>query len=156
MKRRYFQRRGYALMLVMLFVVLFSAILGVAWQRVASSLRSEHVGEVRKQCDRGSVQALAQAVKVLESRLRRNASSPNEFLLEGVAPPAVPIYVVPWQWQWKFGTRDISNDSYVPGSPDHSDLQWYIVTFSYNGTRWKIDITSQKTEPALDAMPNPL
>jgi hypothetical protein len=62
-------RRGYALMLVMIFVVLFTAMLGVAWRRVASALRIEHVSEVRNQCDKGSIQILAQAIKLLETRL---------------------------------------------------------------------------------------
>jgi hypothetical protein len=74
MTRRRPNRRGYALMLVILFVVLFSAILGVAWRRVASALRVEHLSEVRKQCDGGSVQVLAGAMKVLETCVRRNAS----------------------------------------------------------------------------------
>ena len=63
-------RRGYALMLVMVFVVLFAAILGVAWRRVGSALRIEHLSELRKQCDQGSVQVLAQAMRLLETHLR--------------------------------------------------------------------------------------
>ena len=74
MTRRQPNRRGYALMLVIVFVVLFSAILGVAWRRVASALRVEHLSEVRKQCDSGSVQVLASAMKLLETSLRRAAN----------------------------------------------------------------------------------
>ena len=74
-------RRGYALMLVIVFVVLFSAILGVAWRRVASALRVEHVSEMRRQCDSGSVQVLASAMKVLETCLRK--ASNGNVLLDG-------------------------------------------------------------------------
>jgi hypothetical protein len=86
--RRRPNRHGYALMLVIVFVVLFTAILGVAWRRVASALRVEHVAEVRKRCDQGSVQVLAKAMALLETCLRQDttgvarlpASSPeNEF-----------------------------------------------------------------------------
>ncbi len=70
LSRRRTKRHGYALMLVVVFVVLFSAILGIAWRRVASALRVEHVSEVRKQCDQGSLQVLATAMRVLETRLR--------------------------------------------------------------------------------------
>lgn len=70
MTRRHSQRRGYALILVMVFVVLFSAVLGVAWRRVVSALRVENVSEVRRQCDAGSIQVLAQAMKVLETCVR--------------------------------------------------------------------------------------
>lgn len=76
MTRRQSHRRGYALILVMVFVVLFSAILGVAWRRVASALRIENVSEVRRQCDEGSIPVLAQAMKVLETRLCWDAASP--------------------------------------------------------------------------------
>ena len=75
MIRRRSNRRGYALMLVVVFVVLFTAILGVAWRRVASALRVEHVSEVRKQCDQGSLQVLAEAMKMLETCLRVNTST---------------------------------------------------------------------------------
>lgn len=69
MTRRHSQRRGYALILVMVFVVLFGAMLGVAWRRVVSALRVENVSEVRRQSDEGSIPVLAQAMKVLETRL---------------------------------------------------------------------------------------
>ena len=62
-------------MLVVVFVVLFTAILGVAWRRVASALRVEHVSEVRKQCDQGSLQVLAEAMKMLETCLRLDTST---------------------------------------------------------------------------------
>jgi hypothetical protein len=68
-------RRGYALVLVLVFVVLFTAILGVAWRRVASALRIEYASDVRKQCDKGSIQVLAQAMKVLDTRVSWDGSN---------------------------------------------------------------------------------
>jgi hypothetical protein len=76
-------RRGYALVLVLIFVVLFTAILGVAWRRVASALRVEYVSDVRKRCDKGSIQVLAEAMKVLETRV--SCDSANGVRLNGVA-----------------------------------------------------------------------
>jgi hypothetical protein len=101
--RRRPKRRGYALMLVLIFVVLFTAILGVAWRRVASALRVEHVSEVRKQCDQGSLQVLAKAMALLETCLRLDAtgvaklptSSPeNEFYEALGASPNLTYYIV--------------------------------------------------------------
>lgn len=68
-KRKPSTRRGYALMLVLIFVVLFLALLGVAWRGVASALRIEAVHTIQTQRDEGSVQALAQAIHLLETGL---------------------------------------------------------------------------------------
>jgi hypothetical protein len=63
--------------------VLFTAILGVAWRRVASALRIEYASDVRKQCDKGSIQVLAQAMKVLDTRVTWDAA--NGVRLDGSA-----------------------------------------------------------------------
>ena len=114
------ERRGYALMLVMVFVVLFTAILGVAWRRVASALRVEHVSEVRKQCDQGSLQVLAEAMKMLETCLRLDrstniaklpTSSPaNEFYEALGTSPNVTYYIV----------------TFAPSGTDTSGRQWTV------------------------------
>lgn len=100
MTKRHTQRRGYALILVMVFVVLFSAMLGVAWRRVVSALRVENVSEVRKQCDEGSIPVLAQAMKVLETRLAWDSAS-NSLKLNGSTDS--PQY---------FGKADAANGKY--------------------------------------------
>jgi hypothetical protein len=101
--RRRPKRCGYALMLVLVFVVLFTAMLGVAWRRVASALRVEHVSEIRKQCDQGSLQVLAKAMALLETCLRLDTtgvgklptSSPeNEFYEALGTAPNLTYYIV--------------------------------------------------------------
>lgn len=60
-------RRGYALLMVLFFVVLFLALLGVAWRRVGSALRIETVRAMQVQRDESAIHALARALKLLES-----------------------------------------------------------------------------------------
>ena len=85
MIRRRSRRRGYALMLVVVFVVLFTAILGVAWRRVASALRVENACDVRRLGDNRSLQGLADAMNTLESRLRWDPAN-STFTLVGQNP----------------------------------------------------------------------
>lgn len=124
MIRRRSNRRGYALMLVVVFVVLFSAILGIAWRRMASALCVEHVSEVRKQCDQGSLQVLADAMKMLETSLRVNTTT-------GVA--ALPASSPANEFQDQLGST------------------YYIVTFApYNsdttGRQWTISVKTATAE----------
>jgi hypothetical protein len=127
-------RRGYAMVLVTIFVVLFSAFLGVAWRRVASALRVEHLCEVRKQCDAGSIQVLAQAMQVLETRLCQTAK----------------------------GVTLAGSDPVSLNSPLNYSVQypaggsWYTVTFactSTDGTQWNVSVVAppsgSSTYPAL-------
>ena len=125
-------RRGYALLLVMVFVVLFSAILGVAWRRVASALRIEHVGEVRRQCDKGSIQALALAMQVLETRLRKGT--------DGIA------------------RIDASDDSVIQYKKQIAGKYYKIILTrtTTDGTKWSVSVTvAQASEVAsLSEMPS--
>jgi hypothetical protein len=134
MTRHPSHRRGYALLLVMVFVVLFTAVLGVAWRRVISALRIEHVSEVRRQCDQGSVQALAKAVEVLETRLRRNTTTTA-----------------------KLNGSDSSTITYGYNLPNTN--QWYAITFSRenadtDGTKWVVSVTSANSDPSLPSLPS--
>jgi hypothetical protein len=66
MTRSHRNRRGYALILVAAFCVLFVTFMGVAWRQMASALctfsnRSEAIQE-----DQGAIMALAQAMRALE------------------------------------------------------------------------------------------
>ena len=136
-------RRGYALMLVVVFVALFGAVLGVAWRRVASALRIERAAEVRRQCDRGSVQVLAQAMHVLEKRLRKDSA--GEVALD------VSSNVDGSDYRTSYTCRsreqyDISDDATSP------DLRWYLVTFTRENSQqgddgWKLSVTGSKTIP---------
>ena len=56
-------------MMVLIFLVLFLALLGVAWRRVASALRIASVRAVQTQRDEGSIPALALAMHLLETGL---------------------------------------------------------------------------------------
>jgi hypothetical protein len=135
-------RQGYALVLVLIFVVLFTAILGVAWRRVASALRIEHISEVRKQCDKGSIQVLAQAMKVLETRVSWDAS--NGVKLDGSAIAEETA-------------KDFKKDL---------NGKWYKVTFTrtnaYNSLTRSVDwsvsatIASESDCSGLPDLPNPL
>ena len=62
-------RRGYAMMLVLMFIVLFLALLGVVYREVAGALRIESLHSIEVQRDAGSVHALARALALLETGL---------------------------------------------------------------------------------------
>jgi len=127
-------RRGYALLLVMVFVVLFTAVLGVAWRRVISALRIEHVSEVRKQCDQGSIQVLAKAMQVLETRLCRN--TPTATKLNG---------------------SDSSTITYGYNLPNTT--RWYTIKFTRestdtDGTNWAVSVTTANSDPGYLYLPS--
>jgi hypothetical protein len=127
MSHRPSDRRGYALMLVMLFVVLFGAMLGIAWRRVASVIRIEHVCEVRRRCDNGSVQAVAQAMKVLETRLRLVTQDTAELDLSDPS-----THCPPGTFICKYA---------MPAGRPNPDGLWYKVTFAPttgDGREWSI------------------
>jgi hypothetical protein len=65
--RRRPNRRGYALMLVCLFVAVFLSLLGVAWRHSSSVVRvaTVHVSQIQR--DEGSLLVLAQALQLLET-----------------------------------------------------------------------------------------
>ena len=67
--RRRRPRRGYALVLVLIFVILFLALMGVAWSRVGSVLRVATARAVQAHRDQGSLPALARAMHLLETGL---------------------------------------------------------------------------------------
>jgi hypothetical protein len=62
-------RRGYALVMVLTFVVLFLAMLGVAYRQTASVLRVETVRAQQAERDEGSVNAVARGLALLETGL---------------------------------------------------------------------------------------
>jgi hypothetical protein len=62
-------RRAYAMILVLLFLVLFLAILGVAFCEVAAAIRIVSLQAIESDRDEGSLQAAALAVALLETGL---------------------------------------------------------------------------------------
>ncbi|MEN6405216.1 MAG: hypothetical protein ABFC77_01970 [Thermoguttaceae bacterium] len=137
-------RRGYALMLTMIFVVFFGAVLGIAWRQIASALRVEQFGEMRRQCDRGTLQAAAAAMKVLESRLRWDSAAGAVKLADSDSAA----------FAYKKSVLD-----------DQGNVRWYSITMSRTATSgtvsgnvttdWTINVTSESTEPAYSELPNP-
>lgn len=65
--RRSQNRRGYALVVVLLFNVLFLMLLGVAYRQMASTIRIATVRTEQVQRDEGVVSALARAMRMLET-----------------------------------------------------------------------------------------
>lgn len=63
------RRPGYAMMLVLVFIVVFLAVLGVAYRQTAAALRLESVRSQQVRRDEGSVHALARGVTLLETGL---------------------------------------------------------------------------------------
>ena len=60
-------RAGYAMLLVLAFLVLFFSLLAMAYSQLASSLRAETVRAQQTQRDEGSVHALARGLALLET-----------------------------------------------------------------------------------------
>lgn len=65
--KRLNQRRGFAMMLVLVFIVLFMAMLGIACRQTASALRIETVRMAQIERDQGSVHAVARGLALLET-----------------------------------------------------------------------------------------
>lgn len=66
-KAKVARRRGYALLLVLLFNVLFLMLLGVAFRQMASALRVATINKEQVQRDGGVTCALARAMRMLET-----------------------------------------------------------------------------------------
>ena len=137
-------RRGYALMLTMIFVIFFGAVLGIAWRQIASALRVEQFGEIRRQSDRGTVQAAAAAMKVLETRLRWDAVAGSPKLADSDTAALT----------FKKSVAD-----------DQGNVRWYSITMTRTATGgtatgnvttdWTINVACESAEPACAELPNP-
>ena len=73
-------RRGYALVLVIVFLVIFLAMLGTAWRQVASVLRVETVRAVQTRRDQGCLLAAVKGMHYLEETA--TPSSPQDFIVD--------------------------------------------------------------------------
>ena len=63
------KRRGYAMVLVLVFIALMLSVYSVAYRHVAAAVRIEKVRTQLRQRNEGSVEALAQALTALETGL---------------------------------------------------------------------------------------
>jgi hypothetical protein len=61
------KRKGYALLLVLAFVLLFAAVLAVAYSQIESTLRIDTVRTQQSRRDEGSVNAIARGLALLET-----------------------------------------------------------------------------------------
>ena len=66
MSRNLSHRRGYALILVVIFCVIFTTLIALAWRRMASTIYtfSAHADQIQQ--DQGAMLALADAMRTLE------------------------------------------------------------------------------------------
>ena len=100
MKRKPSARRGYALLLVIVFLVLFLAMLGTAWRQVASVLRVETVRAVQTRRDQGCLLAAVQGIHYLEETATPDPS--RVFTIDGFATTFTvtftqdPVYPTRW------------------------------------------------------------
>ncbi len=148
------RRRGYALMLVMVFMVLFGAMLGVAWRRVASALRVEHVLAVRTIADLGSIQALDLALRVIETRLRRDGSGAAKIDVSAdLTAPDPTLQASPCQCKVQLNASD---------DPTQPRWQWYKVVFTQDAdnpdgsTAWSVGVSvAQPNEDLSGYLPMP-
>ena len=63
------RRGGYAMLLVVGFLILFLALLGVAYSELAAAVRAQTVCALQIQRDEGSIHALAKGLALLETGL---------------------------------------------------------------------------------------
>jgi hypothetical protein len=62
-------RRGYAMVLVLVFIALMLTFYSVAYRHVAAALRAETVRTLQRQRDEGSIAAVARGLTLLETGL---------------------------------------------------------------------------------------
>jgi hypothetical protein len=134
--RRRLKRRGYALMIVFIFVVLFLGLLGIAWRQVASALRIERAVEIRKRCDEGSIRVLALAMQVLETRLcwdTANGVAKIRLADDDYRAPTDPAFSC---WKRFNASLDGSNPEW----------RYYLITFTptppADGKQWEVTVAA--------------
>jgi hypothetical protein len=110
-------RRGYALLLVVVFITIFLGMLGIAWRQVAAMLRIEKAVELRREGDEGSVRVLAQAMQVMENYLCWTGST-AKINISGTLYPATG--------------SSFTCKKYFNASSDTTSQNWqyYLITFT--------------------------
>ena len=112
-------RRGYAMILVVLFLVLFLAILGVASCEVAALLRTVSLQTVHSDRDQGSLQAAALAVALLETGLP--PTSPYVCVATIDTPTGPQAMRVTWTLEagttWSINTAPAAPSEVLPPMP---------------------------------------
>lgn len=111
-------RRGYALLMVLVFVMLFLAMLGVAWRQIGAVLCIEAVRAKQVSLDQCSLRAVAKGLRLLETGLpSENEVSYSTTIDEGS------------QWYKVTFTRDPADETVwtvsaiaVPGPTEDENL----------------------------------
>jgi hypothetical protein len=80
-------RRGYALLMVLIFNVLFLGVLYVAWEHIGAILQTESAHAGNRERDRGRLPALGCALRLLE-----NDTPPSDDYNCGIAISVLPVY----------------------------------------------------------------
>lgn len=80
-------RRGFTTVLVLLLIVLFLCLWGVAYRQTAAALRMETVQANRVQRDQGPTLALAQALRLLETGTPPNSPYVGTVQVTGASGP---------------------------------------------------------------------
>jgi hypothetical protein len=113
-------RRGYALMMVLVFLVLFLAVLGVCYRHIAAMLRIESVNQIRIVHDQGCVEVLARAMALLESGLPPS----NPFVCgatqtTSIGPKTMKIaFSLREDGLWQVRVSPAQSDERLPPMPD--------------------------------------
>ena len=118
--RRLPTRCGYALVVVLLFNVLFLMLLGVAYRQMASAIRIATVRTEQIQRDEGVVCALARAM----------------YLLETGRPPTITDTNDEYKCYMTFG----------PGR--FFKIKFKLKLTDPNVETWEVTVTAQSTEPS--------
>ena len=112
-------RRGYAMILVLLFLVLFMAVLGVACRELAAVIRTVSVQTVQSDRNQGTLQAAAMAVALLETGLP--PTSPYACLAVVNTPTGPQPICVTWTLQagttWSISATPASPDEVLAPMP---------------------------------------
>lgn len=129
--RKYSPRRGYAMLIVLVFVILFTSMLGVAWRQIGSVLRTETVRVKQMNRDQGSLRAAAAALRMLE------LSKSTDF------PDPAPESEYDKQYKYKY-------------PPDDENTNYYIVSFKrHDKDTWTVKAEAVDEEPeGLDTLPS--
>jgi hypothetical protein len=67
-------RRGYALMSTLVFTTALTGVVGLSYQGLATNLRVQHVQQLRRVRDEGSMRATAQVMALLETGIPSTTS----------------------------------------------------------------------------------
>lgn len=112
-------RRGFAMMLVLVFIVLFLAMLGVACRQTASALRIESVRTLQIERDQGSMHAVAKGLALLETGLP--PTDPYSCAVEIDTPTGLRSFTVTFTSEgagnWEVHSKPTEEGEFPPTMP---------------------------------------